>query len=318
MRTAIMNGWRVLTGVLKKHWRVIQYCFVGLAFLLIGKSLYTSWRELPSLSWKLDYPWFVVSLLLVSVAMLTLAAWWTLSVRLLHEPLGWRQGARIWAVAQLAKYLPGGIWNYVGRVVACDRLGVSRPHTVLSLVIETVLRIEAAIIVFLASLPFWPRSDWSRAELFFIVALLVLGLIALHPLILNRSVNLTLRLLRRQPVDMASVKYGYILGLLVGHVLTVVSTGGAFYLMVVSVHAVPIGAALPMTGMLAISVILGFLNPLTPQGLGTREGLLILLLGYYVPLPIAIVLSLLSRLWLTLAELLGVLIVTLLFRGYHW
>jgi len=306
--------------MIKSHWRLIQVLFVGLAFLMIGLTLYANWSDLSSFDWELNYLWFIVSLLLVSVAVLSLAAWWTLSIRLLQGQLlqgqlGWRQGTRIWAFAQLAKYLPGGIWNYASRVYACDRAGVSKSHTALSLAIETVLRVQAAIIVFLASLPFWPTIEWSDTELLLVSGVLLVGFLALDPHILNRGLNLALRMWQRPPVNISSVKYWHILALLVGHVLTVAGVGGAFYLMVLSVYCVPSNAAFPMAGMLAISVISGFLNPLTPHGLGTREGLLILLLNYYLPLPAAVVISLLSRLWLTVSELVGILISALIFRA---
>jgi len=110
------------------------------------------------------------------------------------------------------------------------------------------------------------------------------------------------------------LEYRHLVGLLAGHILTLVGVGSAFYALVNSVYAMSASAALPLTGMLAIAVILGFLNPLTPQGLGTREGLLTLFLSYYMPLPVAIVISLLTRLWMIVAELIGVLLVALLLR----
>lgn len=315
MRSVIANCWRGGKRLFRKHWRLVQYCFVGLVFLPIGISLYTNWRELSSFKWELDYRWLALSIPLVSASVLSLAAWWTWSVRLLQEPLGWRQGTRIWAVSQLAKYLPGGIWNYVSRAYASERAGVSRRHAALSLVIEVILSIQAAIIVFLASLPFWPTNECSYAELLVLVGIVMLGFIALKPSLLNGSVNLALRVLGREPVDIASLKYPQILELLTGHTLAAFGAGLAFYLMVLSVHDVPTSAAFPMAGMLAISVVAGFLNPLTPHGLGTREGLLIVLLSFYLPLPVAIVISLLSRVWLTVSELLGVLFVSIAFRA---
>jgi uncharacterized membrane protein YbhN (UPF0104 family) len=305
----------MLKRVLNRHWKAIQYCFVGLVFLFIAIALVTNWKELSSFNWELNYLWFTGSLVLVSVSMLSLAVWWTLSIRLLHEPLGWGRGTRIWSLSQLAKYLPGGVWNYVSRAYASDKAGVSKRHTVLSLVIETVLRILAALIVFLASLPLWPRSEWSLIELLLVLGVLLLGLLVLNPSILNRGINLALRIIKRPPVDLRSLKYGHVFGLLAGHILTVVGAGIAFYLLVASVHSVSIDTAIPMAGMLAISVIVGFLNPLTPHGLGTREALLIVLLSYYLPLPAAIVVSVLARLWLTISELATVLVVTLVFRA---
>ena len=315
VQSADTRPWQGLKRTLSKHWRLVQLGFLGLSLLLIAISLYTNWNALSSFSWELNYPLFVVSLLLVSVMMFTLAVWWTFSIRSMQEQLGWREGTRIWAISQLAKYLPGGVWNYVGRAYATVRAGVSQQHSIVSLVIETILRLLAAIIVFFASLPLWPEADRSQLPLIFLVSALLMGLVALHPVILSWTANTALRVLRRQPVDLTAVKYRHIMRLLVGHVLTVVGAGIAFFLMVASVYPMPAHAALPLAGMLAISVVAGFLNPITPHGLGTREGVLILLLAFYVPMPVAIVIALLSRLWLTLAELIGVLIISLAFRA---
>lgn len=311
----IRQGYRRLRGGLETYWKVIQYVFIGLAFLLIGVSLYANWRELSAHDWQLNLFWFLLSLFLVSAVVLTLPVWWTLSLRFLGDRLAWGQGVRIWSIAQLAKYLPGGIWNYASRLYACDRAGLSKRHVGLSLAIETILRIQAAAVAFLLSLSLWPTHEWSSSTLLAVAALLLLGCLVLYPPVLQKGMNGALRILRREPVVLRALQYRHILLLLVLHTLTVLGSGGAFYLMVRSVYSVPLRAALPMTGMLAVSVIAGFLNPLTPHGLGTREGLLILLLGSYLPAPVAIVVSLLSRMWLTLSELLSVLLVTLVFRS---
>ena len=86
--------------------------------------------------------------------------------------------------------------------------------------------------------------------------------------------------------------------------------------MVISVHYLPVHTALPIAGMFAVSVVSGFLNPLTPQGLGTREGILVILMSSYLPLSTAIVISLLSRVWLTLSEFLGFGVVALILRPF--
>ena len=310
-----MKWLREVNGLLEPYWKFIQWAFVGLAFLIIGVALHASWGDLSSFNWRLNYLCFAVSLVLVSLVVPALAVWWTLSLRLLREQLDWSKGAKIWAFAQLAKYLPGGIWNYVGRLHATDRAGVSKSSAALSLILETVLTTQAAAAVFLVSLPFWPTTDWSVGELLVIAGLLVAGLVALHPFALHRGVNLALRLIRKPAITVSSLKYRHILGLLGAHILTAAGAGMAFYLMIVAVYYVPVDAVLPIAGMLAVSVIVGFLNPLTPHGLGTREGLLALLLHYYLPLPAAIAISLLARLWLTLSDLIGLLIVTLTCRA---
>jgi hypothetical protein len=48
---------------------------------------------------------------------------------------------------------------------------------------------------------------------------------------------------------------------------------------------------------------LGTLSIFAPSGLGVREGVLALLLTTYVVSPVAVLISLLARLWVTLGEL---------------
>lgn len=305
-----MKWLQALSGVLEPYWKFIQWAFVGSAFLLGGIALRASWGELSTFNWRLNYPHFAASLLLVSLVVPAQAVWWTLSVRLLGEQLDWNTGMRIWALAQLAKYLPGGIWNYVGRLYAANRVGVSKHSAMLSLVLETAFTLQAATMVFLGSLPFWPSAGRFHTRVPVIIAALVVGLLVVHPHILNWAMNLALRILKKPPVSIAFLSYRHILGLLVGHILTTAGAGGAFYLMIGSVCYVSLSAAVPIAGMLAISFAAGFLNPLTPHGLGTREGILAILLGYYLPMPAVIVVVLLCRVWLTLSEVLGVLAVT--------
>jgi hypothetical protein len=213
-------------------------------------------------------------------------------------------------LSQLAKYLPGGIWNYISRIYACDRVGLLKRSTIISLAIEAILRVQSGIIVFLLSLPFWPTKEWIQLNTFLAIATaLLVSFILLNPYSFKKALKLSSMVLHISLNDFVSLEYKYILGLLGGHILTVVSVGFAFYLMVLSVYYIPITAILPMTGMFAISVIAGFLNPLTPQGIGTREALLIVLLGYYLPVPVAIIITLLSRLWLIISEILSALIV---------
>lgn len=310
IRSKITKYQYIFKAYIRNYWKFAQFLFAGLLFFLVGEKFYSHWNDLSSYEWQLDYRWFCASIFLVSIAVLSLAIWWILSLRLLREHISWKYGIKIWALSQLVKYLPGGIWNYVSRIYACDRAGLLKRSAIISLTIEAILRVQSGIIVFLISLPFWPTKEWFQPDVFLVTAAtLLMSFLLLNPYSLQETIKLGSRILRTPLNDFTSLKYGHIIGLLGGHILTVASVGTAFYLMVISVYYVPLDAILPLTGMLAISVIAGFLNPLTPQGLGTREALLIILLGYYLPVPVAIIVALLSRLWLIISEVLSAVIV---------
>jgi hypothetical protein len=57
--------------------------------------------------------------------------------------------------------------------------------------------------------------------------------------------------------------------------------------------------------MVNLAQTVGFLTLFAPNGLVVREGILILLLGWQLPVPVAVISALSSRLWLLAGELIG-------------
>jgi uncharacterized membrane protein YbhN (UPF0104 family) len=58
-----------------------------------------------------------------------------------------------------------------------------------------------------------------------------------------------------------------------------------------------------LTGALAISSTLGLIALFAPSGLGVREGALVYILSFMMAPPVAVILSVLTRIWMTLIEI---------------
>jgi uncharacterized membrane protein YbhN (UPF0104 family) len=58
-----------------------------------------------------------------------------------------------------------------------------------------------------------------------------------------------------------------------------------------------------LTGALGISSTLGLIAVFAPSGLGVREGALVYLLSFMMATPVAVIISILTRIWLTLIEI---------------
>jgi uncharacterized membrane protein YbhN (UPF0104 family) len=58
-----------------------------------------------------------------------------------------------------------------------------------------------------------------------------------------------------------------------------------------------------LTGALAISSTLGLIALFAPSGLGVREGALVYLLSFMMATPVAVIISVLTRIWMTLIEI---------------
>ncbi len=135
-----------------------------------------------------------------------------------------------------------------------------------------------------------------------VMVLLVLILLLLHPIILQKGLNAVLRILKREPLSI-SMPFHDVLWIFTVCVLSWVVGGIGFYFFVESLWSVPPKLFLFLTGALAISSSLGLLAFFAPSGLGVREGILVYLLSSVMPASVAVILSILTRLWMTFIEI---------------
>jgi len=91
--------------------------------------------------------------------------------------------------------------------------------------------------------------------------------------------------------------------------------GVAYYFLINALHHIGAMDAAKFTGFYAISWVLGYLCFILPGGIGVREGVQVYLLNLFVPLPVAILIAVTSRLWLTAGEIAAALISLGLMKG---
>jgi uncharacterized membrane protein YbhN (UPF0104 family) len=87
------------------------------------------------------------------------------------------------------------------------------------------------------------------------------------------------------------------------------TNGLAFYLFVSSTTEISPAQLPAFIAMNAGAYWIGYVSLITPSGLGFREGALAWMLSSFFPAPVAVALSLVTRLWSTAGELLGVVLV---------
>jgi glycosyltransferase 2 family protein len=93
--------------------------------------------------------------------------------------------------------------------------------------------------------------------------------------------------------------------LAVGYAVYWAVTGLAFAALVASVHRLEPGEVPLVVAAYAAAYAVGFLSLLTPAGLGVREGVLVVALSPVLPAGPALVVALVSRLWMMAVELAG-------------
>ena len=297
--------------------KFFQWVIVCTIFVLLGKMVWDHWNQVKGASCTFAaFPLVLSTLIFAFSYFIQIWAWYVITLKL-GIALSLRETLEGWFYSQLGKYLPGKVWLLLGRFYFYESKGKSNKNISIALYLEMVMMIMAASLVFLTALIFhreiWPFYSWRQSG--WLVPLFLLGFISLHPKVLQKILNWILVQFKREPVFL-SVSYPDILWILFVCIVSWVVGGVGFYFFVDSVYPVAPQYILFLTGALAISSTLGLVAIFAPSGLGVREGALVYLLSFMMATPVAVIISILTRIWMTLIEI-GLIGVVYLLRKFQ-
>jgi hypothetical protein len=253
--------------------RWLGWLLVGLSFWFVGARLWqtASWGLVQT---RLE-PLLLVTLggaLVYGVAGFLLSAAWR-QILAAERPPGPAAGYHaIYGRSQIAKYLPGNCFHFVGRQVLGGALGHSQAGLALASLVETALLIALAAALALPLALTW-LGAWSIALL--AGALLLLALTLVAPRLLAARLW--------PPASAAGIG-----GLAIGPLLRAMTLQGVFFavagavlwLLMLAVAGPGALALGPLTSVsaLALAWVAGFVVPGASAGIGVREAVLILVL----------------------------------------
>ena len=281
--------------------RIAKTFVVVTIFYFLGRSLYRNWRQVDFMHLHFNVPLLMVSFFFLWTYSLLSVYGWRLILKRLNISLSFLKGLRIFFYSELGKYLPGKIWTFAGRMYFCQKIGIPNSKTFVSMVLELALTIISGILIFLISLLFSSRFRMDINP-FLLVIVGVLILTNIHPKILVRIINFFLRLLKKEPIRI-DLNFSQILIMTAYYCIIWFCFGIAFYFLINSVTFITPSKIPILTGSFAISNTIGVMALFAPAGLGVREGILAVLLNNFFPISLAILLSLLSRIWVSIGEL---------------
>jgi uncharacterized membrane protein YbhN (UPF0104 family) len=274
-------------------------------FVFLGKMVWDNWNQVKDVPFTLrPFPFILSTFVFAFSYFIQGWAWYLLTLKLgIALPI--RETFESWFYSQWGKYLPGKVWLLLSRFYFYESKGKAREGISVALYLEMTAVIVAAGFIFLASLilfkemgPFYSGGQfWGLA-----LAFILLAFIFLHPKVLQGILNRILVHFKKEPV-LLSISYADIVWILFVCIVAWMIGGIGFYLFVDSVYSVSSNYILFLTGALAISSTLGLIAIFAPSGLGVREGVLVYLLSFMMATPVAVVISILTRLWMTLIEI---------------
>lgn len=254
----------------------------------------------------------LLSGLLVLLTLAVLLAAWTASLRWCAARVRYRDAARIWFTANLARFIPGTVWQFASLAAMSSLYGVSPLAATATVLLEQVVLLITGLLVIAALTPAVLHAAWWQAALAAAAALGTIGLL------LPRHGGRLGRWLERWVPGVRLLWSGitparlavFAAGLVVPWLLH----GIAFRLLAMGLF----GAAPPSWSFYIAaftgSYVAGVIAVFAPAGLLVREAALITFLSPVLGSGDAVILAAASRIWLTALEVLGALAVLMLPR----
>jgi hypothetical protein len=278
----------------------------------LGRMIRQNWAELRTFDWDSD-PLLLGASVVAHVAVLAFGVWvWSRVLRQFeHPPVRLRPLLRIWFVSNLARYVPGKVFQFIAVAQLSRGAGLSGAVLLTSMLVHTGITLVSALVVgaWTVTGGIVPGMDPT------VGAWIATGVAAaaVHPAFLNRVLAVIPRLLKKDVIRWNASWLGG-LGLLALSVINWIVYGAAYWLFVASLIDLQWVLVVPMTGVNALSFLLGYVSPL-PGGAGLREISMTELLRAHFSGGVAAVISIATRLWTVAAELLGGGLALLLVRG---
>lgn len=299
---------------------ILRYGILFLILFFLIAHIAKNWNKLDEFTYEVHWTYLGLSILSLLVSMLLLPLALRNIVRLLKYEISLKRMCMILFYSQIAKYLPGGIWGYVGRVYLYKREGMNGSDAFACVFLETILILISGIIVFCISLFFGGEIlsvEWMPREYFneIVIAAMVILLLAVHPKVLSLLWKL---MPARFDEEKLQLKYSYSSVLRPALLLIAfwLGVGAGFWLLVRGFYQMHV-YLLPMAaGAYVLAWIMGFLVFFLPGGLGVREAVLVLSLNLYLPISISTISAVAARLWWVAGELSWTLL-SLVWNGFE-
>ncbi|HEV8149071.1 MAG TPA: lysylphosphatidylglycerol synthase transmembrane domain-containing protein [Gemmatimonadales bacterium] len=300
----------------ERWWRWVQWAGGLLVLGFVARFLIRNWATIRAepVAWRLAPGWILASLATILVTYALLSESWRRMLQGFGPRLRWIDAARIWVLSSMGKYLPGKVWAIAGMAVLAQRRGVPAWSATGSAILLQVVSIgTGALLVGLTGMAsLEAHRPGSR------IALVVIMLGSVAALLLVSWAPLTRRLLARLAIapETRATPSAPALGFgLAANLAAWILYGCALWLLA---RGILPAAELPLpeaVGAFAGSYIAGLLFLLAPGGLGVREGVFMWMLQDRLGPANALALAAVSRLGMTVADVLAALPFVLTRRG---
>jgi glycosyltransferase 2 family protein len=275
---------------------LLRWLILGAVLFFLAKALKDNWQEVAQIKISSTGWLYLGSALGVTLIAHIWTGWvWSWIFKTLNQKVSGFWAVRVYLKTNIAKYIPGNIWHYYGRIRLATEANIPTSIATLSVLLEPLLLTAAALLVALIG-----SAPQNRLLQFLSLAIV---LIAIHPLILNQGIKLVSKL-KNKGDDLKKIEHYPFLPLL-GELGFLGLRGGGFVLTFWALHPVNLSQIPILISSFSLAWLLGLVVPGAPGGIGVFEAIATALLGALFSPGLILSVVALYRLISILAEVVG-------------
>lgn len=286
-----------------KFLKLIKLLLTSVFVFFIIQYIFNNYQNLINYDFKINIYFLLISLFILIFSILYNLNLWHLITKIFKCNLDYSLSITKRINSELGKYLPGRVLGYGYLYLIYKRRKKNIQGFIISSYYELLLTTLASITLF-SIIQNFIDYDYLKDYRLYFNAVGIFSFIIIHPKIVEYLIKI-LNTIKSDKIITNHIKNEYknILIIYFGYLTIWFLFGFAFYILVNSITNVSDTGFLYWTGLFSVSSFAGFLAFFMPSGLGAREGILIILLSSIVGETTAIIISIVSRLWIISGDL---------------
>ncbi|NEO53260.1 MAG: UPF0104 family protein [Okeania sp. SIO3B5] len=256
----------------------LRWIILGLTLFFLAKTLKDNWEQVLEIRIS-DSGWVSLgaALIVTTMAHVWSAVVWFWIIKEFHKKVNLRWAIRVYLLTNIAKYLPGNIWHFYGRINATKKVGVPVEIAILSVLIEPLLMAAAALAIALVGS--------TQESLFLQVLCFGVVIFSLHPRVLNPVIKSLAKIKLKvsksdlEPVTELKLER-YLIKPFLGEICFVLIRGSGFLFTILAFNSVELNHVLLIFSAFSLAWLLGLVVPGAPGGVGVFEATALALLEH--------------------------------------
>ena len=284
-----------------KYKKIIFYIFIIIIIYIFWYNLYKNYNNILNYNFDINIFYIILSIL---IAFIYIISWWLLWGNLINKKeIKNKEIIKIHLISWLSRYIPWKIWIIASKIIFLKKYWVSKRESLIYSMYENIFQIITALIISIPIIIYyflWQISNYYiYTSIFFIIWLIIF----LYKPVFFSIINFWLKLFKKEPIkkeyflnNNRIVKYIFYYSIL--NILNWL----AFFLIIKGIINIDNFEFIKISGIWIFAWVIWLLALFAPSWIWVREWIIALLLSSILPTEIAILISIFSRLWISIID----------------